>query len=302
MTDDLSADEFFKLLSDGTRVDILRAVAVAEHDLEGMETGAELTFSEIYDRVDVDNTSKLSYHLGELTGAYLRKGEGGYSFTHAGERIVRFILSGNYEQPSTFGPEAIGGTCVFCGAETLEASLISRFFRIDCLACERQITGQPVTPAQTTARDTDELIRSVERKSSHDHRQIRGEICPECGGRLTTTVRALPKSALPDTSSVIVTSECQECLREYNAPLAYSVLYHPASVAFHWEHGVDVTEGGVWKFNVHLFEGRWTAEQISGTPEEYQVVFRHDDDLLRLRIDSDATVTQTERVRRGRGG
>jgi DNA-binding transcriptional ArsR family regulator len=77
MSSDRSVDELFALLSDETRVDILRAVAVAEHERE--ETGAGpavLAFSDIYDRVDVDNTSKLSSHLGDLTGAYLRKNTG----------------------------------------------------------------------------------------------------------------------------------------------------------------------------------------------------------------------------------
>ena len=43
---------------------ILRAIAVAEHELD--EVGgapARLVFSEIHDRVDVDNTSKLSYSV-----------------------------------------------------------------------------------------------------------------------------------------------------------------------------------------------------------------------------------------------
>ena len=82
------ADEFFGLLSDETRLDILRSVARAQH--ERKQTGvASLSFSDIYDRVEVDNTSKLSYHLGELTGTFLRKHEAGYAFTHAGEQMAR---------------------------------------------------------------------------------------------------------------------------------------------------------------------------------------------------------------------
>src|SRR6056297_211274 len=154
MTENRSTADVFRLLADDTRVDILCAVAVAQYELEQVGSGAaELAFSEIYDHVDVENTSKLSYHLGELTGTYLRKSDDGYSLSHAGERIVRFILSGNYEQPKSFGPEPVDGVCVFCGEEALEADLSRQFLRIVCSACEQPVTGQPITPAQVKTHD-----------------------------------------------------------------------------------------------------------------------------------------------------
>ncbi|WP_276270569.1 winged helix-turn-helix domain-containing protein [Haloarcula litorea] len=302
MTENRSATDIFRLLADDTRVDILRAVAVSQYEREQVGAGAaELSFSEIYDRVDVENTSKLSYHLGELTGAYLRKSDDGYSLSHAGERIVRFILSGNYEQPPSFGPEPVDGTCVYCGATALEARLSHQFFRVDCTACERQVTGQPITPAQVETRDGESLVRSVKLRSAETGRQIRRGTCPECRARLSAEVVAVPESPLPDADSNLVTSACEACLREYNSPLTYSVVSHPASVAFHWEHGVDVTARGLWEFHEHVYEGRWTSERVGSDPDEYEVVMRQGDDAVRLHLDSTATVVGTERVRRESG-
>lgn len=302
MTTTRSAAEIFRLLADETRVDVLRAIAVAQYELDRPEAGpAELSFSEIYDRVDVENTSKLSYHLGELTGTYLQKSDDGYSLTHAGERIVRFILSGNHTQADSFGPEPVDGTCVFCGEEELEARLSQQFFRIDCSACDRQVTGQPITPAQARTRDTDALIRSVKLQGAADYRQIRRGLCPECGARLTAEVVALPESPLPEADSFLVTSRCEECLRTYNSPLTYSVASHPASVAFHWDRGIDVTAKGIWEFHEYVHDGRWTSEQVASEPAEYEVVLRHGDDAVRLSLDSTATVLRTARVRRERG-
>jgi DNA-binding transcriptional ArsR family regulator len=302
MTDDPPASDIFRLLSDDTRVAILRAVAVAQHEREQVGSGpARLAFSDIYDHVEVENTSKLSYHLGELTGTYLRKRDDGYSLSHAGERIVRFILSGNHEQPEPFGPEPVDGACIFCGDAALEASLSGQFFRIDCAACERQVTGQPITPAQVATRDRDALIRSVKLRCAEDFRQIRRGMCPECGARLAADVVEMSGSALPDADSFLVTSSCEACLREYNSPLTYSVASHPASVAFHWDRGMDVTSRGVWEFHEHVYEGRWTSERVASDPAEYEVVFRHGDDAVRLFLDSTATVVRTERVRRENG-
>lgn len=302
MTEERSATDIFRLLSDDTRVDILRAVAVAQYELEQVGSGAaQLAFSEIYDYVEVENTSKLSYHLGELTGTYLRKSDDGYSLSHAGERIVRFILSGNYEQPNSFGPESIPGTCIFCGEDSLEARLSHQFFRIDCTRCDQQVMGQPITPAQARTRDNDDLIRSVQLRSAEDYRQIRRGMCPECGAHLSAEIIEIPESPLPDSDSFVVTSSCDECLREYNSPLTYTVVHHPASIAFHWDHGIDVTSRGIWEFHDRVYDGRWTSKQVASDPNEYEVVLRHGDDAVRLHLDSSAAVNRTERVRRERG-
>lgn len=302
MTEERSATEIFRLLADETRLDILRAIAVAQSEREQAGAGAaELTFSEVYDHVEVENTSKLSYHLGELTETYLRKSDDGYSLSHAGERIVRFILSGNYEQPESFGPEPVDGMCLFCGEEALEAGLTHQFFRIDCTACERQVMGQPVTPAQVNTRDSDAILKSVKLRSAEDVRQIRREVCSECGANLSAEVVEVSGSALPSADPFVVMSSCEKCLREYNSPLTYSVVYHPASIAFYWDHGIDVTSRGIWEFHEYVYEGRWTSERIASDPDEYEVVLRHEDDAVRLYLDSTGSVVRTERVRRESG-
>lgn len=294
-----SADEGFGLLSDRTRVDVLRAVAVAQYERDEAGAGpAELAFSEIYDRVDVDNSSKLSYHLGELAGTFLRKDDGGYSLTHAGERIVRFVLSRNYEKPPEFGPREANGTCPFCGAETIEAALHYQFFRLECPSCERPVAGYPTTPAQVRSADGDVLVRRVKEKQVTVYDQIRRGTCPECAGRLSTDVRELPESPLPETNPFFVVDRCEECLRQYNGPLTYRVLYHPASVAFHWDRGIDVTKQLPTDVHDPRHEDRWRAERVSADPDEYEVVLRRGDDRLRARFDATARVIRTERVRR----
>lgn len=74
------AEDVFRLLSDETRLDILRTVARAQYEGERAPM-TELSFSDLYERVSVDSTSKLSYHLNELTDTFLRTHETGYAFT-----------------------------------------------------------------------------------------------------------------------------------------------------------------------------------------------------------------------------
>jgi hypothetical protein len=304
MTDDQSAADVFGLLSDETRVDVLRAIALAQSERDVAESGSGVTalsFSEVYERVDVDNTSKLSYHLGELVGTFLRKDDEHYSFTHAGEQIVRFILAENYEQPPDFGPQETAGTCLFCGASPLIAGVSEQYFTVTCPDCERPVFAHKVTPAEGRTHGDDALVGRVKRRMAADYAQVRQGACPECGGRVDSDVRELDAGMLPEGAELLAVDRCTECLRQYNSPLPYAVAYHPASVAFHWERGVDITNEAPWTFHDHLRTDRWTAERASTDPEEYEVVYREGDDELRFRLDADGAVAWTERVRASRG-
>ena len=292
-----TADEVFQLLSDGIRLDVLRTVAVAQH--ENSRTGvAELSFSEIYDRVDVDDTSKLSYHLGELTGTFLRKHGDGYAFTHAGEQMVRFVLAENYRQPPAVGPIETEGGCLFCGATSLQAVLEDQYFVMHCTACDQPAYAYRVRPAQVRERSGDDVIEAVLREQVGDLLKARRGVCPDCAGRLDTDVVPADDQPRADEvpASFAAVSECRDCMRVLGLPLPHVAAFHPASVSFHWEHGVDILNTGVWEFNRYLGDGRWASERVGA--DEYRVELRHDTATLRLFLGEDAAVTRTERVRR----
>ena len=271
MGDEPTAAAVFRLLADETRLDVLRTVAVAQH--ENKQTGvAELSFSEIYDRVAVDDTSKLSYHLGELTGTFLRKHDGGYAFTHAGEQMVRFVLAENYRQPTTVGPIETEGGCQFCGETTVRAVLEEQYFVVYCTGCDRGANAYRVRPAQVRSRTGEELIESVAREQAGDLLKASRGVCPDCAGRIETEVWDAADVPFPDETPVsfVTASECRDCLRFLSLPLPAAAAYHPASISFHWEHGVDVLGSGVWEFNRYLHDGRWTSERVGTDPDEYR--------------------------------
>lgn len=296
MGDTPTPADVFGLLADDIRVDILEALAVAQYESESIESGpTELTFSEIYERTDVENTSKLSYHLGELVGPLLRKTEEGYSFTHGGEKFVRLTLADNHQQPPAFTPIEIDGECMYCGETTLEAKLQFQYFVVTCGDCERPLSGHPVAPALVREYDGAELVEMVARKMALDYRQVRSGLCVACSGSLSTTVIDTEELPIEDIHSFLVIDECTHCLREYSGPLAYGVAYHPASLAFHWDHGIDLTTSGMWE--LHQFADQWSAEQLSSDPTQYRVVLPWGSEELHVYLDGDVSVERTERVR-----
>jgi len=299
---DADPADVFALLSDDTRVGVLRAVARAEYERDVAESGpVVLSFSELYDRVDVDNTSKLSYHLGELADTFLRKTEDGYALTHAGEYLIRFVLSGNYGTPEGFGPTEVEGRCPHCGATDLVAQLFRRqYFFVQCGDCERPVAGLPTTPAQTRGWDEDRYVEAVKRTHAAQVRQMQRGVCPTCSGRVTAEVIDAEDIPIPEVS-LAVDLGCEACLRRYSMPLAYVVAQHPASVAFHWDRGLDVTRLGFWEYHEPFYEGQWDADRWDGDDGAYEVTMRRDGDLLRFVLDEDGGVQRTETVRRAPG-
>ncbi|WP_281195997.1 helix-turn-helix transcriptional regulator [Halorubrum sp. F4] len=299
MVSEQTAADTFALLSDESRVEILRSIAIAQYEQGPSNSGfAPLSFSDIYERIDIDNTSKLSYHLGELTDTYLRKTDDGYSFTHAGEQIVRFILAENFRQPAEFEPIETEGTCLYCGETQLEAGLDDQYFMVRCPSCERPVTGYIVTPAQTRSYSGTALLDSLKRKQAVEFSLVQEGICPECAGRIRTDVLDASEQPIPEEVPVsyFTIAECEACLRRYSGPLTYSAAFRTPAVSFYWEQGVDIMGTGWWELHRYLTEGEWTAERIATDPAEYRVVLRHEDAALRVFLDDETRITRTERV------
>ena len=295
MTDDRSAAAAFGLLADETRLDVLREVAIAQSERAHGTGTVELSFSTLYDRVGVDGTSKLSYHLGELEGLFLRKGEDGYALTHAGERIVRLILAENYGEPPAFEGTPVPGTCLLCGESTLEASLEHRFLEVSCRNCERGLAGYEVTPAQVRDRSAAAVVDALQHRMSAHYRQVRGGLCPACGGTLSL---AVVDTDDVETDLLRAIDECDDCLRSYAAPLTIRTLAHPEPIAFCWERGIDVTSTAPWELLGYIADGQWSSARTATDPAAYEVVYRLEGDALRLDLDAELTVTAAERVRR----
>jgi hypothetical protein len=162
------------------------------------------------------------------------------------------------------------------------------------------VGGHDVAPAQVRDRDRATLVASLTQKHATIFQKLLRGVCPTCSGTVSTTVTDADETPLPETEAFVVTTQCADCLRVYNAPMSYSVAYHPASIAFHWERGVDVTEHALWEFHTYSDEGHWRSRAADGDAA-YEVTHAHGSDLLRFRLDDAASVLHTERVRRAGG-
>lgn len=290
--DELDPHEAFAKLSDETRVEILKALAIAESDRGSGAEPPRLSFSELRDRVDVSNSSRFAYHLDQLADTFLHKTEAGYTFTWSGERIVRTILAGGYATPIEFDGVEIDGPCPSCGAHDLRVRAETVTIRVRCGACDAGLLSFPLTPGLAADRDPAAVVRAAERRTRSTFDDVFAGICSKCGGPLDRAIREV--HPLPEDPFLTV-SRCRECLAPYGLPLSLWALSHPATVSFYWAHGIDVTSLHIWELFSFLADGDWSVTAESD-PRIYRVTLFEGGDELRLTFDADLTVTDVARL------
>ncbi|UPV99064.1 helix-turn-helix domain-containing protein [Halorussus gelatinilyticus] len=82
----------FGLLSDETRLDIVRALA--ERRFEKSDDAC-LSFSELRGRVGARDAGRFNYHLGQLRGSLVEKTPEGYLLTDEGVTVGALVLDAN---------------------------------------------------------------------------------------------------------------------------------------------------------------------------------------------------------------
>ncbi|MFB6187670.1 MAG: winged helix-turn-helix domain-containing protein, partial [Halobacteriaceae archaeon] len=126
-----SPDKAFAALGNKTRLQILKVLGKAD---------GPLAFSEIFNRVEYEDTSNFDYHLEQLVGHFVSKTEEGYDLWQAGERIVEAVLSGAVTEDPILEPSVIDRPCPFCSADIRVAFQQERV-EMHCTECPGMGSG-----------------------------------------------------------------------------------------------------------------------------------------------------------------
>jgi DNA-binding transcriptional ArsR family regulator len=277
-------------LGNRTRLEILLALAEAQR--ERQEQWLQLSFTELYRAVDVESTSQFSYHLDRLVGPFLAETDGGYRLTYGGDKIVRTLLAGFYENTRSFDDTKVDGVCVFCESESLVATVDREQFVVRCDDCESGLLTDLLPRSQTRHRSAGEIVDSVGARIWGSVTLIRDGVCPECYGRVDTTVESHPHG---DRTLYTLKSTCRECWLTINVPLEAVVARHPAGAAFFREHGVSLFERPLWEFFEHIVAETVTVDVETVDPLAATVEITLDGETRRLEVDDELTVTSLSR-------
>ena len=290
IVEDTEPDEVFALLSNGTRVGIIRALWDApEH---------ELPFSELFGAVDIDDSGQFNYHLDKLVGTFVAETEDGYELTQAGVQINGVIHAGTYTLSAEVDPITLPDPCQSCGGDQ-EFRYEDETVIVRCRGCEI-VTRVGVPPGTFAGYDREEMPEVAQRYLRSVLYHVTRGFCPICDGRVEPTIEALGESVPteeldgPTGDVPWLRYECQQCGSELQSGLVAALAFHPAVVSFHYDRGSPIEGVSVWQFvGAGLDPER--ARIRDDSPFRAAVRYRVDGGELVVVVDDTLSVVDTER-------
>jgi len=273
-------------LGDPRRLEILFALTEAERPQETPWT--TMSFTELYDAVDIDSTSQFAYHLKRLVGPFLTETPDGYQLTYSATKIARAIRSGEYESTSAFEDRSIDGVCLFCASESLVATLEAEHFLVRCESCDSTLLTDLFPRSQSRGRTPAEIVDSFGHRIWSSFVQLRADVCPECHGRIETTVEGIERGG---DSLYVLASTCHECGFVLTLPVEVAAAFHPAAVCHCWDHGISLWDVPLWEFFEFIVTGEIAADVASADPVDVRFEFTFDEESLYLTMDDTLAVT-----------
>lgn len=269
--------EVFALLGNDTRIEILQALQAAGGD-------EPVPFSELYDRVDIDDSAHFNYHLKQLRDHFVRKTDGGYVFRTPGWKVVRAVFAGTFTGREELDPFEAPGTCYDCGGR-LQAWYADEHLTIECVDCGRPHVDYTFPPGGIEDRAPGELLQAFHHHVRHHYCLAADGVCPECMGRMETHLTTDPDFPGLD---VEVNHVCARCENRLRSAVGLNLLDNPDVLTFHAERGVDLSTAPFWTFDWCVSDRRTTV--VSEDPIQVRVDIPCDGDSMCIVLDGDLDV------------
>lgn len=300
----LSPEEAFDVVGDETRLQILEALADADEPL---------AYTELFDRIEYEDTSNFTYHLEKLIGHFVRKTDNGYTPRLAGRRIVEAIFSGIVTDAPVVERTDVDMGCMYCGGQT-EMAYYDEVAMIYCRECEGRIgkrgpVGQwPISdsdivgyvgipPAGVYDRTPTEILNAAGIWTLAGVQSIVRGVCPRCSATIDRSARVCENHDTADNFcsrcnhqfGVSVDVRCTNCPFKTISPYPTHALGTIDLLSFMTEHNIDPFASD----SFHLRE--CTEERLSIDPLRVQYTFTADGDFLTLTVDEELTVVDVVR-------
>lgn len=303
--------EAFQLLSDRTRLEILYALWEGHDPLDP----APMRFSELRERLDVEDPGRLNYHLSKLADHFIRRTENGYELRRTGHQVVRTVIAGASVESPTLERTHIDLRCEFCGAPTavtyrdewlfVVCTQCDGFFEGDETHPEGYLMGAALDPAGFIGREPAELLHASMTVAFKDLLCAVEGVCNACSGQMSPWLEICQEHADSGVCegcgrrfAAICRFECEVCKNHLTVSPRTVVVGHPAVVAFYYDHGIslqydDVSATGMQR-RLALIKAH-EQSIVSRDPPRVEVEVSHEGESLRLLLDDAVRVSSAER-------
>jgi len=272
-----SAADAFGLLADETRLAIVESLVDRAFDA----LGDPLSFSDLRRTVGVEDAGKFNYHLDRLQPQFVEKREDGYVPRFAALEAVGAARAGTFTELPEAREAELDTDCPGCGDPLIGVHEGSRVH----VHCEDDgWFFQSIVPPRTAAeRTVQEVVNFASRDTQREIEKLVDGVCMICGGPIgiETPVTA-PEDDITDAHHVATEFDCTHCAYRMQIPIAVALVRHPAVVAHHYEHGIDIRDD---PFFTPEFTSPEHTTVVSEEPFEAEVEVPIDEDSITLRVD-----------------
>ncbi len=302
------ATDAFELLGNETRLAILVALWEAYDPFED----TSVRFSDLRDRVGTADSGRFNYHLDRLESHFVEAADDGYELTQAGLSFVRSVIAGTGIEEPTLEATAVDMACKLCG-DPVEVAYEDGWVYVRCTECEGlwsdgdrsrgHLAKFSLDPAGLTNRSPDEIYAAAW-VSTHQriYDMIEG-VCPACSGPVERSLSICgdhdSEGLCPNCDRhlrIVARLRCPVCKEHAVTPMGTVAKYHPAVVAFCYEHDLELQYrvNDLDHFARRLEVGGSAAEQVAEDPPRVRVTTAIDGDEIALELDEDLDVVAVE--------
>ena len=281
----LTPSEAFALLGNETRIEILQSLHEATTEQDG-----PVAFSELYDRTALDDSAHFNYHLKQLRDHFVRKTDDGYEFRTPGWKVVRSVFAGTFTGHGDHGPFDAGGSCYHCDG-SLQAWYGNGTVRIDCPDCGRTHVDYGFPPGAFDDRTPAEFLDAFHHHVRHQYCLAADGVCPECMGRMDTSMDTA--TSLPNLD-VAVNHVCERCGNRITSAVGLNLLDAAEVLTFHSERCVDLTTEHFWHSDWCVSDVRTTV--VNESPLRVRLNLPCGDETLAVTVDETLSLLETDIV------
>lgn len=307
-TGKLSPEQAFSVLGDETRLQILQTLG---------ETDGPLSFSELFGRIEYDDTANFSYHLEKLQGHFVRETNAGYDLRQAGQRIIEAVLSGAVTENPVIEPTQIDRQCPLCGSRMVVgySQETVGHFCTECAGVFGEADPNPNTladlghlgngslpPAGVQARTATEVAEAAWTWGHLEVYARNSGLCPRCSAPTTYSLVVCEdhdaESGTCDCCGRRYAAqrldECTNCIYEAEGHVNGRLFSNTDLLAFFSTHGLNpLTPDSFDRAMEVMFT--YDEEVISIDPFMAQYTYTMDGDSITLTVDEDLSVVGVER-------
>lgn len=307
----LSPEEAFGVLGNDTRMSILRVLGEADEPLP---------FSKLHDAVDVRDSGQFNYHLDKLHGHFVEKTHDGYELRQAGYRVIEAVLSGAITETSEVEPTQIDQSCPHCGAP-LEMTYRDETVHLFCTKCPGTYGGEGSTTKTTTPkkknghigdvllppagvrdRTPPEITSTAMTWTNLEIAAATSGICPRCSAPFEQSVQVCDTHDRSDALcedcgrryAAIIDNQCTNCTFRYQGTTELVLLDDMVFLQYLIDHDVNPISPSPERYLA--LEMGFEESILSTDPFRARLAFTLDEETLKLTVDQDLTVVDTERT------